>query len=177
MRFSLGLALLGQSGAGALRLPPRPPPAHRAHAPIACARAPAALFPESLNLIYDGECGVCRWEVEHLRSLGAAGRVTFTDLEDAYDDDAPRNAGVSYARGMAAITAVRADGEVLTGLPAFEAAYEAVGFGWLFGLTKLPLVGRLLGAGYAAFARVRTNLTRGRALADLLAEHEAEGGG
>ena len=69
------------------------------------------------------------------------------------------------------------DGEVLTGLPAFEAAYEAVGFGWLFGLTKLPLVGRLLGAGYAAFARVRTNLTRGRALADLLAEHEAEGGG
>lgn len=133
-----------------------------------------APFAEELNLIYDGKCGVCQWERDNLLSLGAEDKITFTDLEDAagYDSTAPRNAGVSYADGMARITAVTRDGDVLTGMQVFRACYEQVGFGWLFAALEWPVVGPLIELAYEAFARIRTDVTRGRGLRDLVAEHE-----
>ena len=45
-------------------------------------RAQAPLMASKLNLIYDGKCSVCQWEMNNLISLGAEGKITFTDLED-----------------------------------------------------------------------------------------------
>ena len=144
----------------------------RAPCPRACASPP--LFPEEINLIYDSECAVCQWEKDNLLGLGAKGKITFTDLEDpaGYDADAARNGGVSYADGMARITAVTKEGEVLTGMRVFAACYEQVGFGWPFAVLQWPVVGSLVERAYELFATVRTDVTRGRSLRDLVEEYE-----
>jgi len=127
---------------------------------------------ESLNLLYDGKCSVCQWEVDNLKSLGADGRIAFTDIESQdFDASDPRNAGVTYAEAMAKITAVTQEGDILVGIPVFAACYEAVGLGWLFTATRMPLIGPLIDTGYKLFAAIRTDVTRGRRLRDLIAEH------
>ena len=140
--------------------------------PLACAEN-KPLFAEDLNLIIDGKCNVCQWERENLLSLGAKGKITFTDLEDTYDPTAPANGGVSYRDGMAKITAVTREGEILQGMEVFAACYERVGLGWVFAPLAWPLVGEVIERAYELFATVRTDLTRGESLERLVATHEA----
>eukprot|EP00931_Biecheleriopsis_adriatica_P111405 TRINITY_DN85782_c0_g1_i1.p1 TRINITY_DN85782_c0_g1~~TRINITY_DN85782_c0_g1_i1.p1 ORF type:complete len:229 (+),score=24.15 TRINITY_DN85782_c0_g1_i1:10-696(+) len=131
------------------------------------------LFAEELNLIYDSKCSVCQWEVDNLISLGAQGRIAFTDIEAPnYDPNDPRNAGVTYEAGMSKITAVTREGEILIGMPVFAACYETVGLGWLFAAIKMPILGPLLDVAYSWFASVRTDLTRGKSLKNLIADYD-----
>ena len=134
---------------------------------------PAGAAP-SVTVLYDSKCGVCRWEVDNLGSLDASGRrVAFADIEDeSYDPSAAGNGGVSYEAAMRSFTVVRDDGEVLEGTAAFAAAYEAVGLGWLFGFTRVPVVGPLAEAGYKVFARFRTDVTRGVGVDELIARRK-----
>ena len=132
------------------------------------------LFPESLNLLYDGKCSVCQWEVDNLTSLDAKGRIAFTDIEAAdFDPTDPRNGGVGYEAAMSKITAVTQSGEILVGIPVFAACYEIVGLGWLFEITQWPVIGQLIDFAYAIFATIRTDVTRGRRLGDLVAEYKS----
>jgi len=118
-----------------------------------------------LNLIFDSKCAVCQWEVVNLRSLGSGDTITFTDCEAPdYDPQLPKNAGISYERAMARIHAVTSTGEVLDGIPVFAACYEQVGLGWLFAVTRAPLIGELIELGYSLFAKVRPQITRGASL-------------
>ena len=139
----------------------------------ACAQPP--LFDEELNLIYDGKCAICQWERDNLSALGGAGKITFTDLEDpaGYDAEAARNGGVSYQSAMERITAVTRDGEVLTGMEVFAKCYEQVGLGWLFTPLGWPVVGPAVEWAYMRFAAVRTDITRGKSLRELVEEHAA----
>ena len=79
---------------------------------------------------------------------------------------------VSYSAAMARITAVTRDGEVLEGMPVFAACYDKVGYGWLFTPLRWPVVRPLVDLLYAAFAAVRTDLTRGASLRSLVEKHE-----
>ena len=54
-----------------------------------------------------------------------------------------------------------------------QAAYAAVGLGWVWAIYDNPLAARLLDFGYALFARYRTNLTRGTSLEALYAARRA----
>lgn len=66
--------------------------------------------------------------------------MRFTDLEGEtgpYDASDPANGGISYATGMASMHGVTPDGKVITGVPVFRQAYEEVGLGWLFAITKV----------------------------------------
>lgn len=128
-----------------------------------------------LNLLYDSKCAVCQWEVDNLQSLGCGDKITFTDLEDAQYDPA-QNAGVGYKEAMERITAVTADGEIVQGLEVFARCYAEVGLGWMFGVTRVPILGAVLAKAYEAFAVVRTLLTRGRSIDALVEEREAAGG-
>jgi hypothetical protein len=49
------------------------------------------------------------------------------------------------------------------------AAAAAVGLGWLFGFTRVPVVGELAEGGYKVFAWFRTDLTRGVGVDELIA--------
>ena len=83
---------------------------------LADPRLPAGAA-QSVTVLYDSKCGVCRWEVDNLGSLDASSRhVTFADIEDeSFDPSAAGNGGVSYEAAMRSFTVVRDDGEVLEG--------------------------------------------------------------
>jgi len=109
-----------------------------------------------------------------LTSLGAEGKILFTDIEaPGFDQASPLNGGVSYEEAMKSMTAVTRHGEILSGVPVFEALYKQVGFGWLFTAARLPIVGSLVDGAYLIFAAFRTSLTRGKSVQELIAERNA----
>jgi predicted DCC family thiol-disulfide oxidoreductase YuxK len=98
-----------------------------------------------------------------------------TDLESddyPYNPSDPANGNVSYREGMAAIHAVTNDGKVLKGVEVFALAYQQVGLGWLFAITKWPVFEPLVQVGYNIFAKYRTNVTRGSSLDSLVQAYE-----
>lgn len=150
----------------------------RAPAPRLCAAEGGTLggplFDAELNLIYDSKCGVCQWEVDFLKERDAAGRLIYTDLEaDDFEEGAARNGGLDYATALSSFHAVRADGELLAGMPVFREAYRAVGLGWVWAIYDQPLAARILDFGYSLFARFRTDITRGSSLEVLVAARRA----
>lgn len=142
------------------------------------------LFPEKLNIIYDSKCSVCQWEVDYLKqrmkdlssnssNSSSNNLIRFTDLEadKGYDESDPANGGVTYTMGMTSFHAVKSNGEILHGVPVFVEAYDIVDQGWLWEVTKWPVVGTLASWGYDMFAKVRTQLTRGSSVERLIEEH------
>lgn len=130
--------------------------------------------PPRLNLIYDSKCGVCQWEIDFLRNRDTGGRLMYTDLEAIdFEEGVARNGYLDYETALSSFHAVRPDGELLRGMPVFREAYAAVGLGWVWAIYDLPLVARLLDAGYGWFARYRTDLTRGSSLEALYAARRA----
>ena len=141
----------------------------------------AELFPERLNIIYDSKCSVCQWEVDNLTHLmsklpGAEKEpklIRFTDLEsdDGYDESDPANGGITYEDGMRSFRAVRPDGSTIKGIDVFKAAYSIVEFGWLWQWTNTPWLRAIADWGYKTFAAIRTDVTRGSRVEDLINQH------
>ena len=139
------------------------------------------LFPEKLNIIYDSKCSVCQWEVDYLKqrmkdlssNIKNNNLIRFTDLEadEGYNETDPANGGVTYTMGMTSFHAVKSNGEILHGVPVFVEAYDIVDQGWIWEVTKWPVVGTLASWGYDMFAKVRTQLTRGSSVESLIEEH------
>ena len=140
------------------------------------------LFPEKLNIIYDSKCSVCQFEVDYLQDRmdkhfgDSASLIRFTDLEaeGGYNETDPANGGVTYAMGMKSFHAVKPNGEVLHGVPVFREAYEIVDQAWVWAATQLPIIGDLASMGYDLFARIRTPLTRGSPVDELIEKHYQE---
>ena len=136
------------------------------------------LFPEQLNIIYDSKCSVCQWEVDYLQSqmdkyfADRKPQIRFTDLESSdYDENDLANGGVTYEMGMRSFHAVKQSGEILHGVPVFREAYEIIDQGWLWSATKIPIIGKLASFGYDIFASIRTQLTRGSSVEELIEKH------
>jgi len=136
------------------------------------------LFPEQVNVIYDSKCSVCKLEIDWLsrrdqRINNCSPKLKMTDLEsDNYNPSDPANGNVSYREGLAAIHAVTNDGKVLKGVEVFALAYQQVGLGWLFAITKWPVFEPLVQVMYEIFAKYRTNVTRGSSLESLVQAYE-----
>ena len=91
-------------------------------------------MPNDLHVIYNDECPVCRFEVDHHRAKAPSAR--FTPVRDA--DLAAL--GLTREDALRRLHAVR-EGELLTGLEANRAMWAArPGTRWLARLTGLPLV-------------------------------------
>lgn len=68
---------------------------------------------------------------------------------------------------MGVIHAITADGRVVTGVPVFRLAYEGVGLGWVYAITKLKGVGWVASKVYDFWAERRLAWT-GRADMDTI---------
>jgi len=150
-----------------------------AKSPIQTSEDDQRLFPEEINIIYDSKCNVCKLEIDFLARRDAEKvnvlqpKLKMTDLESGdYDPLDPKNGGITYEEGMAAIHAVTADGKVMKGVPVFAIAYEQVGLGWLFKISTWPVFKQIFEVGYNLFAKYRTNITRGAGIEDLVREYE-----
>jgi predicted DCC family thiol-disulfide oxidoreductase YuxK len=84
--------------------------------------------------------------------------VAFVDI--ASDDYSPEeNAGIDFETAMGRIHAITADGEVIQNVEVFRRVYEVLGMGWIYAITKLPLVRSLADALYGIWADYRLPLT------------------
>jgi predicted DCC family thiol-disulfide oxidoreductase YuxK len=112
-----------------------------------------------IELLYDGECPLCVREVNFLKKRDA-GRdlVSFVDIaEDGYNPQS--HGGIDYEMAMGRIHAVLADGTVIKNVEVFRRIYEVLGMGWIYALTKLPIVGAIANWLYGIWADWRLALT------------------
>jgi predicted DCC family thiol-disulfide oxidoreductase YuxK len=126
-----------------------------------------------INLLYDGDCPLCLWEVEALKRKDKGRElVKFTNIADE-DYAAADNGGVDYATAMGRIHAVLADGTVINNLEVFRQVYQVLGVGWLYAPTGWPLLGPLVDWAYGLWAQWRLAITGRPSLDTLLAQRAA----
>lgn len=108
------------------------------------------------TLLYDGLCPICQKEVAWLSRWNTQGRLGLQDITAA--DFHPEAYGKTFAELMAQIHGVFPDGRIITGVPVFRAAYQAVGLGWLMAPTGWPIFSGLFAWLYQWFAKHRLRM-------------------
>lgn len=127
-----------------------------------------------IKLLYDGACPLCLREVNFLRKRDAGqGLVAFVDIADL--DYAPEdNGNIDFETAMGSIHALLPDGTVMVGVPVFRKVYEVLGMGWVYAITKLPIIGPIADSIYDIWANWRLKLTGRADLATILAERQQQ---
>jgi predicted DCC family thiol-disulfide oxidoreductase YuxK len=120
-----------------------------------------------IDLLFDSECPICAMEVEFLKKRDINHRIRFTDLSSP-DYDPSDHGNVQFAEGMRKIRAVLPDKTVVSGVEVFRKTYEAIGLGWIFAITKVPLIGEFADNLYDIWAENRLRITGRGDLADVL---------
>jgi predicted DCC family thiol-disulfide oxidoreductase YuxK len=124
-------------------------------------------------MLYDSECPLCMREVNFLREKDAGrGLVKFVDIADEnYNPE--ENAGVDYETAMGRIHGILPDGTVVRDTAVFRQVYEVLGMGWVYAITKIPVMGWLADQIYAIWAKLRLRLTGRPSLKTLVSERES----
>ena len=127
-----------------------------------------------IELLYDGECPLCLREVNFLKRRDAGrGLVAFVDIADPnYSPEA--HGGVDYETAMGRIHAVLPDGTVIKNVEVFRRVYEVLGIGWIYAVTKLPIIGAIADKLYEIWADWRLALTGRPNLATIVEERQKQ---
>jgi predicted DCC family thiol-disulfide oxidoreductase YuxK len=125
-----------------------------------------------ITLLYDGQCPLCVREVNFLRKQDRdRGLVKFVDvMADTYNPE--HYAGVTFAAAMDRIHGILPDGTVLKNVAVFRSVYQALGMGWVYGITQIPLIGAIADFIYGIWAKYRLQLTGRPDLITLIQERE-----
>lgn len=110
-----------------------------------------------VEVLFDGNCPVCRREIAWLRRLDRRRRIRFTDIAPL--ESAGAVGGIPWTDLMAEIHGRLPDGQWIKGVEVFRRLYAAVGFGHLVRVTRWTGIEQLLDVAYAAFARRRLRWT------------------
>lgn len=112
-----------------------------------------------IKLLYDGECPLCVREVNFLTKKDRGrGIVKFVDIADPnYDPE--DNAGIDFATAMGRIHAILPDGTIIKNVEVFRQVYEYLGMGWVYAITKVPVLGAVADWLYEIWADWRLKLT------------------
>jgi predicted DCC family thiol-disulfide oxidoreductase YuxK len=114
-----------------------------------------------LTLYYDDSCPLCRAEMRVIARNDAHGRIRLVDCSTpGFDDPACRAAGIATDALMHRLHALDADGHWRVGVPAFAAAYTAIGVGGLGRFFSSPRLQPLLSRLYGWLADHRQGLSR-----------------
>ena len=107
---------------------------------------------EVFEVFFDGQCPLCKREIEMVRRKDQHGRLKFTDISMA---DSETLAGRDLAELMKEIHGRYLDGTFVTGVDVFREIYSRIGFGWLVSVSRLPILKQLLDVAYRVFAYFR----------------------
>jgi predicted DCC family thiol-disulfide oxidoreductase YuxK len=125
-----------------------------------------------IKLLFDGACPLCVREVNFLKHKDSdRGLIKFVDIA-ADDYDPADNAGIDFETAMGRIHAVLPDGEIIQNVEVFRQTYDILGIGWVYAITKLPIVGSLADVLYGIWADYRLLLTGRANLKTIVAERE-----
>jgi len=110
------------------------------------------------KVLYDGECPLCRLEVQWLQYLDRSGNLAWEDI--AAPDFDPSLYECTLSDLMGTLYGVLPDGRKTHGLETFRQAYRAIGKGWLVGFTGWPVLRPFFDWLYKLFAKHRIRLGR-----------------
>nr|WP_232826372.1 DUF393 domain-containing protein [Cyanothece sp. BG0011] len=125
-----------------------------------------------VELLYDGDCPLCMREVRFLRKKDQGRNLVklVNIAEDNYDPN--EHCGVDYKSAMGKIHAILPDGTILTNIEAFRYVYEVLGMGWVYAITKVPIIGKIANWIYGIWAKLRLPLTRRPDLETIIRERK-----
>ena len=115
---------------------------------------------DTLTVLYDGDCPLCRREIAHVKGLAdrqSDSALCFVDISRDADGDS----GLAAERAvlLARFHVQRADGSRLDGAAAFVAMWHRLpGWRWLARLASLPGMLTLMELAYRVFLQVRPAL-------------------
>jgi predicted DCC family thiol-disulfide oxidoreductase YuxK len=112
---------------------------------------------DQFQVFFDGDCPLCKREIDWLRRRDRNHQIKFVDIADPQFDEVA--CGKTYAELMAEIHGRLPDGQWVKGVEVFRHLYNAAGFGFAVHMSRLPVVRFGLDIGYRVFARYRTRLT------------------
>jgi len=107
---------------------------------------------EIFEVFFDGQCPLCKREIDMVRRKDKFGRLRLTDISAAEHQTL---AGKDFVQMMREIHGCYADGTFVTGVEVFREIYSRIGFGWLVSVSRLPIIKQLLDAAYRVFAYFR----------------------
>jgi predicted DCC family thiol-disulfide oxidoreductase YuxK len=110
-----------------------------------------------VEVLYDGDCPLCVREVSMIRRRDRSQRIRFTDIAARGFD--PSTTGLPWKTLMARIHGRLPDGTMIEGVEVFRRMYEAVGFGPVVAISRLPGIRHALELAYELFAVNRLRLT------------------
>lgn len=110
-----------------------------------------------IEVFFDGDCPLCRREIDFLRRRDKLRRIRFVDLADG-SFSAP--AGRDRVELMARIHCRLPDGRWVVGVEVFRRLYSAVGLGWLVTWSRAPVLRQIVDRAYDLFAANRLRWTR-----------------
>tara|TARA_Y100001968_G_scaffold191641_1_gene175568 strand:+ start:452 stop:850 length:399 start_codon:yes stop_codon:yes gene_type:complete len=113
---------------------------------------------EKLTIFFDGECPLCKREVNFLQSKNQKRSLKFIDINSS-DFGLYFKHGINYKQAMEKIHALKSDGSLITDIQVFQEAYKLIGLGWIYAPTKLPIVDNLIESIYRLWAKYRLKLT------------------
>jgi len=125
-----------------------------------------------IKLLYDGECPLCVKEVNFLtKKDGGRGIIKFIDIA-SLDYDPQDHGGVDFETAMGRIHGILADGTVIKNVEVFRQAYESLGMGWIYGITKIRFVGAIANWLYGIFADWRLKITGRPDIKNIITERQ-----
>lgn len=108
-------------------------------------------------MFYDGLCPLCQAEIQFLSSRNHAGLLSFVDIHSV--QYSPEKIGVSCSQALAAMYAQYDDGELISGVDVFSAAYARANLPFLAWLFSRSLLQPILRCGYHFFAKHRHTIS------------------
>lgn len=127
-----------------------------------------------IKLLYDGECPLCVREVNFLTKKDRGrGIVNFVDIADI-NYNPQEHADIDFATAMGRIHAILPDDTVIKNVEVFRRVYQELGMGWIYAITKLPLIGAIADKMYDIWADWRLKLTGRPDLEAIIAERQAK---
>jgi predicted DCC family thiol-disulfide oxidoreductase YuxK len=99
------------------------------------------------------------------------GLVAFVDIaDDHYIPEA--HGGIDFETAMGRIHALLPDGTIIKNVEVFRSVYETLGMGWIYAVTKLPIIGAIVDTLYGIWADLRLTLTGRPNLATIVSDRQ-----
>ena len=124
-----------------------------------------------LTIFFDGECPLCKREVDFLQSRNQKRNLSFIDI-NGKDFGLYQNYGINYKQAMERIHALKNDGSLIKDIEVFQEAYNWIGLGWIYAPTKLPVIDKLIEFIYRLWAKYRLRITFRPSLEKLCSEKD-----
>ena len=114
--------------------------------------------PYPLTVYFDGECPICRREIDLMKKFNRKDDLQFIDFSNSSFQSTDQDLNkCDLAR---VIHARWSDGTVITGVAVFREMWEAIGLGFLARFSRLSPINALFMKAYAWFAKNRLWLTK-----------------